>query len=43
MIQVYEGSYQQAKQSFGIEQTGRRRRDEYKDGEVRALPEGQQR
>mgnify|MGYP001397531477 CR=1 FL=1 len=42
MIQVYEASYQQAKQSFGIEQTGRRRRDEYKDGEIRALPEGQQ-
>ena len=35
MIQVYEQSYQQALQSFGIEQTGRRRRDEYVDGVVR--------
>jgi len=35
MIQVYEQSYQTAKESFGIEQTGRRRRDEYTDGVVR--------
>jgi hypothetical protein len=35
MIQVYEQSYQQALQSFGVEQTGRRRRDEYVDGVVR--------
>jgi hypothetical protein len=42
MIAVYEQSYQQAKQSFGIEQVGRRRRDEYLDGEVRILPQGQQ-
>jgi len=35
MIQLYEQSYQTAKQSFGIEQTGRRRRDEYTDGVVR--------
>jgi len=33
MIQVYEQSYQQARESFGVEQTGRRRRDEYVDGE----------
>ena len=35
MIQLYEQSYQTAKQSFGVEQTGRRRRDEYTDGVVR--------
>ena len=35
MIQVFEQSYQTAKESFGIEQTGRRRRDEYVDGVVR--------
>jgi len=35
MIQVYEQSYQQARESFGVEQTGRRRRDEYLDGEPR--------
>jgi len=35
MIQLYEQSYQQALQSFGVEQTGRRRRDEYVDGVVR--------
>jgi hypothetical protein len=37
MIQVFEQSYQQAKESFGIEQTGRRRRDEYLDGEPRTV------
>ena len=42
MIAVFENSYQQAKQSFAIEQIGRRRRDEYLDGEVRILPQGQQ-
>jgi hypothetical protein len=42
MIAVYEQSYQQAKQSFGVEQIGRRRRDEYLDGEVRISPQGQQ-
>jgi hypothetical protein len=35
MIQVYEQSYQQARESFGVEQVGRRRRDEYLDGEPR--------
>ena len=35
MIQLYEQSYQTAKESFGVEQTGRRRRDEYVDGVVR--------
>lgn len=37
MIQVFEQSYQQAKESFGVEQTGRRRRDEYLDGEPRVV------
>jgi len=37
MIQVYEQSYQQARESFGVEQTGRRRRDEYVDGEPRVV------
>ena len=32
MVQFYENSYQQAVQGLGIEQQGRRRRDEYRDG-----------
>lgn len=35
MIQVYEQSYQQALQSFDVEQLGSRRRDEYVEGETR--------
>jgi hypothetical protein len=35
MIQTYEQSYQQAIRSFGDEQMGLRRRDEYVDGELR--------
>ena len=35
MIQTYEQSYQQAVRSFGDEQMGLRRRDEYVDGELR--------
>jgi len=35
MLQYFENSYQQAIQSLGIEQQGRRRRDEYRDGMVR--------
>jgi hypothetical protein len=35
MIQVYEQSYQQAVRTFADEQLGLRRRDEYKDGELR--------
>ena len=35
MIQTYEQSYQNALQSFGVEQTGRRRRDEYTSGVIR--------
>jgi len=37
MIQQYEQAYQQARESFGVEQTGRRRRDEYVDGEPRVV------
>ena len=37
MIQVYEQSYQQARESFGVEQVGRRRRDEFVDGEPRVV------
>lgn len=35
MVQVYEQAYQSALQSFGVEQTGRRRRDEYTSGVIR--------
>jgi len=35
MIQTYEQSYQQAVRTFGDEQMGLRRRDEYVDGELR--------
>ena len=35
MIQYYQQSYQQALQSYAIEQQGRRRRDEYMDGVIR--------
>jgi hypothetical protein len=35
LIQYFEKSYQQAIQSLGIEQQGRRRRDEYRDGMAR--------
>ena len=35
MLQFYEQSYQQALQGLGVEQQGRRRRDEYRDGMVR--------
>lgn len=35
MIQYFENSYKQAIQGLGIEQQGRRRRDEYRDGMVR--------
>ena len=32
LLQLYEGRYKQAVQSFAIEQMGRRRRDEYQSG-----------
>jgi len=35
MLQYYENAYKQAIQGLGIEQQGRRRRDEYRDGMVR--------
>lgn len=35
LIQYYEQKYQAARESFGVEQTGRRRRDEYMDGVIR--------
>jgi hypothetical protein len=35
MIQYFENSYKQAIQGLGIEQQGRRRRDEYRDGMIR--------
>jgi len=35
MVQYYQQSYQQALQSYAIEQQGRRRRDEYMDGVIR--------
>jgi len=35
MLQYYEQAYQKAIQGLGIEQQGRRRRDEYRDGMVR--------
>ncbi len=35
MLQYFENSYKQAVQGIGIEQQGRRRRDEYRDGMIR--------
>jgi len=35
MMQFFEASYKQAIQGLGIEQQGRRRRDEYRDGIIR--------
>lgn len=35
LIQFYEQKYQTARESFGVEQTGRRRRDEYTSGVIR--------
>ena len=35
MLQYYTGAYQKALQSYGLEQQGRRRRDEYQDGVIR--------
>jgi hypothetical protein len=35
MLQFFEASYTQAIQGLGIEQQGRRRRDEYRDGIIR--------
>ena len=35
MIQYYQGLYQTALTTYGTEQIGYRRRDEYDDGELR--------
>lgn len=35
MLQYFENAYQQAIQGLGVEQQGRRRRDEYRDGMAR--------
>lgn len=35
MVQMYEQNYQNAVSALGIEQQGRRRRDEYRDGQIR--------
>ena len=35
MLTLYENKYKQEIQKFAIEQTGRRRRDDYTDGTVR--------
>jgi len=35
MLQYFTQSYQQAIQGLGLEQQGRRRRDEYRDGMIR--------
>ena len=36
MLQYYEQSYQRAAKSYSVEQEGRRRRDEWQDGAIRA-------
>ena len=35
MLQYFDASYTKAIQGLGVEQQGRRRRDEYRDGMVR--------
>jgi hypothetical protein len=37
MLDLYERSYQEAVQTFAVEQQGRRRRDEYTSGAIRTL------
>ena len=36
MLQYYQSAFNEALESYAIEQIGQRRRDEYQDGEVRA-------
>jgi len=36
MLQYYTQAFNEALESYSIEQLGQRRRDEYQDGEVRA-------
>jgi hypothetical protein len=44
MMAYFDNAYKEAIQSIGIEQQGRRRRDEYRDGMIRlplqSLPPG---
>jgi len=35
MLQLYDGKYKEEAQKFALEQTGRRRRDDYTDGSIR--------
>jgi len=35
MLQLYDGKYKEEAQKFALEQTGRRRRDDYADGTIR--------
>ena len=42
MLTLYENKYKQEIQKFAIEQTGRRRRDEYYDGVIRFPLESKQ-
>jgi hypothetical protein len=35
MLNYFKGAYKEALQGLGIEQQGRRRRDEYRDGMIR--------
>jgi hypothetical protein len=37
MMAYFENSYKQAIQGLGVEQQGRRRRDEYRDGMARLV------
>jgi hypothetical protein len=36
MLQYYKAAYQEALESYSIEQIGQRRRSEYEDGVIRA-------
>jgi len=36
MLQYYQAAYNEALETYALEQIGNRRRDEYQDGEVRA-------
>jgi len=35
MLQLYDAKYKEEAQKFALEQTGRRRRDDYTDGTIR--------
>ena len=36
MLQLYDAKYKEETQKFALEQTGRRRRDEWQDGAIRS-------